>query len=68
MSKKRPTVSVVIPTFKQTHLVRTAVKSLFTQDLPHAGGTGGFSEGVGKSTARAGISLALSFCCSQEYK
>ena len=35
MSKKRPTVSVVIPTFKQTHLMRTAVESLFTQDLPH---------------------------------
>src|SRR5437879_13560764 len=34
MIGKRPLVSVVIPAFKQTQLLRTAVESLFHQDLP----------------------------------
>jgi glycosyltransferase involved in cell wall biosynthesis len=33
MSNRRPQVSVVIPAFKQTALLRSAVESLFTQDL-----------------------------------
>jgi glycosyltransferase involved in cell wall biosynthesis len=36
MNGRRPKVSVVIPAFKQTELLRAAVQSLFTQDLDPA--------------------------------